>query len=1031
MKQLAFIFAFHLALALLGYSQQPLPQTLWFQPLDEKLGFSKSHNYFVYQDTEGFTWISSVSGLNRFDGFRVKQYRSVAGDSTSLLDDNIQSNFFEDHQHNLWFTTYSAIHCYERKFDRFRHFQVKKAGQGISEDYRAFFLEKDSFLWVVANKEIFRFNIHTPGQEAWAGTAASFYCWAEAGKDGAVRYIYNQYPDIGNDLCFEVKDGKVTRERKWLESLPPHLYPSALFSILPESDTLIWLGTDKGLLKWNRLKNSFSPVDGFPYSKCSFVPYKDDLLVLVHQQGLFWLNRSTERISPLQTRFTSGNSITIDDFFSLFLDRTDNLWVSMQTNGLIYANLEKTKFQSRQKATSPNGDVNWNYQALCEDQDGNIWTGTSAGLFKLDKNGALSDYFQHKKTGAFSLPDDKIWSIIQDRNEKLFWIATHKGLALFDPQTRAFQRIPVEGYPDNLFFISVFQHSNGEILVTSVENGVFIVKEKSGKPVLVNIIPSEEGYTRVYEDKSGKVYICRNQTDIGIYLFKKQQLYLIDSLPVKGEINGFFEEESSKSFWVASSNGLVKIDLENLKQTPVLFTEKDGIPDKYIAGLLADKSQNLWMSTPKGLVCYDRDSLRFKTFTLSDGIQSQEFYLNAVLLRRNGELWFGGSNGITIVPPGGIRHYVTTTPGIKITGIKINDVAPESLTCMETGATNISQIRHLSLPYRDNTLSFEFVAMEYSSPAQNQLRYMLAGEDDKWVELKSGEPGFARYSNIWFGDYTFWLQGANGDGIWGQPIPVLKITIRPPFYFNKWFILFSFLALAGIIWAIVRYRINQIRERADLQTRIAENKMSALRAQMNPHFVFNSLQTINGLIARQDLRGAIEYVNQFARLMRVILENSRTNLIPLEKEIELLELYLKIEARRFSMPFTHQITVGDNLDTFSIQLPPMLLQPFVENAIKHGLFHKKAPGHISIGFIQEGNYLKCYVEDNGVGRKKSAELNMQQGRAHKSRGLEIVNERLDIIRASNPGDYHLKIIDLYDLQQNPTGTKVEIVLPLK
>ena len=199
---------------------------------------------------------------------------------------------------------------------------------------------------------------------------------------------------------------------------------------------------------------------------------------------------------------------------------------------------------------------------------------------------------------------------------------------------------------------------------------------------------------------------------------------------------------------------------------------------------------------------------------------------------------------------------------------------------------------------------------------------------------------------------------------------------------------------------------------------------------MNPHFVFNSLQTVNGFIARQDLRGAMEYINQFARLMRVILENSREGQISLEREIELLELYMKIEARRFSNPFTFAITVGKEVDTYNMEIPSMLLQPFVENAIKHGLFHKKEAGHISIAFLRENGGLKCVVEDNGVGRVKSAELNAQQGRDHKSRGLEIVNERLAIISASHPGNYDVKTSDLLDRQHNPTGTRVEITLPL-
>jgi LytS/YehU family sensor histidine kinase len=201
-----------------------------------------------------------------------------------------------------------------------------------------------------------------------------------------------------------------------------------------------------------------------------------------------------------------------------------------------------------------------------------------------------------------------------------------------------------------------------------------------------------------------------------------------------------------------------------------------------------------------------------------------------------------------------------------------------------------------------------------------------------------------------------------------------------------------------------------------LNTRIAENKMSALRAQMNPHFIFNSMQTVNGIISRKDMMGAVKYINQFSRLMRLILENSRGGNVSIEKEIEFLKSYMEIKKRRFKDPFSYNITVDDEVNTFDTEIPSMLTQPFVENAIKHGLFHKKGKGIISIKFLRENGSLKCIIEDDGVGRAKTLELNTQSGRTHQSRGLQIVDERLELIRQSHPGNYKVKITDLFDLE---------------
>lgn len=187
---------------------------------------------------------------------------------------------------------------------------------------------------------------------------------------------------------------------------------------------------------------------------------------------------------------------------------------------------------------------------------------------------------------------------------------------------------------------------------------------------------------------------------------------------------------------------------------------------------------------------------------------------------------------------------------------------------------------------------------------------------------------------------------------------------------------------------------------------------------------------LNGFIVNNDKIGAVEYVSQFSDLMRMILENSRKNKIPLEQEINLLELYIEIEVLRFANPFNYEIIIDEQIDTFDIQIPAMLLQPFVENAIKHGLFHKKEKGNLLITFKKEANFLICSIQDDGVGRAESHRMNAQKGRKHKSRGLEIIKEQLEIFQQSGFGKVDYKIIDLYSPDQRSIGTKAEITLPI-
>lgn len=814
---------------------------------------------------------------------------------------------------------------------------------------------------------------------------------------------------------------------EWFQGISP--IPTSVTSILTENDTLTWLGTSSGLISWNRQKNSFRYVDSLPRKNCTFVAKgNNELIVLVPEEGLFLFDKGRETATKYLLKSTESKTVSTETFDNLHLDKNENLWISFNSNGLSFTNLRKTKFGASPKQTLSTKNTTWNYMEFMEDAAGNIWHGTNTdGIYVLDNAGKLKNHFDANPQNPNSLPFVSVQCVQQDRTGNI-WVGTAVGFAQFSPPN-SFFHVYTEKGENNLFFTDIYQLKTGEILTSTVSNGVYMIKQTKGKAVLVNILESKKGFTTIYEDSKNRIFICKNETEIGVYALKNGKLDSIESVQIRGGVYGYYENVNNNTLWIATLNGLAKVDLTDLKKKPILLTEKNGLPDKYITAMLADNSQNLWLSTAKGLAYFNMDSTYVRTFSLADGMQSSEFYLSAGLKRRNGELWFGGSNGITIVNPNNIT-YPDNKPIVKITDIKINDLERPGLADFNTGATNISQIRHLDLDYGDNTLSFEFVAIEYSDPANNRLRYMLKGADDHWVDLKKGELGFARYPKLKNNIYTLIIQGANSDGIWGEPIEALQITINPHWTNTTWFKISLAAIIALISWLIIRYRIAQIREKADLNTRVAENKMAALRSQMNPHFVFNSLQTVNGFIAKQDLRGAMEYINQFARLMRVILENSREGQISLEREVELLELYMKIESRRFGTPFTYTINVGDNVDTYSMEIPSMLLQPFVENAIKHGLFHKKEGGHINIAFLRVNGSLKCVVEDNGVGRAKTAELNTQQGRGHKSRGLQIVNERLAIIRAANPGNYDVKISDLFDRQQNPSGTRVEITLPL-
>jgi LytS/YehU family sensor histidine kinase len=231
-------------------------------------------------------------------------------------------------------------------------------------------------------------------------------------------------------------------------------------------------------------------------------------------------------------------------------------------------------------------------------------------------------------------------------------------------------------------------------------------------------------------------------------------------------------------------------------------------------------------------------------------------------------------------------------------------------------------------------------------------------------------------------------------------------------------------------------RINAIHRKQRLQfeyeRKLATVEMSALRAQMNPHFLFNSLNSIDSYIIKNESRKASEYLNSFAKLIRLILHNSKSNLIPLKDELETLDLYLQMEALRFGNKFDYRIEVDDSIDTSGIQIPPLLIQPYVENAIWHGIMHQEngTRGKVFIRIWLENGSLYCTIEDNGIGRKKAMQLAAQSaGPKKKSMGMQITKERMEIMNKLHNLSGKVEIMDLTDEDQNATGTKIKLVIP--
>jgi hypothetical protein len=326
--------------------------------------------------------------------------------------------------------------------------------------------------------------------------------------------------------------------------------------------------------------------------------------------------------------------------------------------------------------------------------------------------------------------------------------------------------------------------------------------------------------------------------------------------------------------------------------------------------------------------------------------------------------------------------------------------------------------------YDQNNITLHFYALHYRSNGDILYRYRLHNADTSFTVTKAREVNFAQLVPR---KYTFEVQAQNTDGHWSEAT-VWSFVIHPAWWQTWWFRGVSILVLlAGLSYFYLR-RLHEARKEFAIQNKIRDLEAAALRAQMNPHFIFNCLVSIQQFIAENDVDSATTYLGRFAKLVRLALHSSIDGRHSLREEVEMLENYLALEQLRFKNRFSYEIQVSPDLNTDEISIPPILIQPFVENAIVHGMKNKQGDGRIEIAFSKNENLLVVTVTDNGPGISDSQQLKTATG--HKSVGMTLTQRRLDIL-SGHQKDENLSHENIIDEDGGIIGSRVTVGIPVE
>ncbi len=487
-----------------------------------------------------------------------------------------------------------------------------------------------------------------------------------------------------------------------------------------------------------------------------------------------------------------------------------------------------------------------------------------------------------------------------------------------------------------------------------------------------------------------------------------------------------------------SGNGHIQIlDYSNNSLNILHHIIPDGnLTGKSIVWMEADNHGYLWVGTNTGVNCidlnkfYNDGTLDIRYYDNEDGYNEPSVRVSHV--DNEGNLWVGGNGFLKKINSQFIKEFKHAPRNLFISQIDLdfNKTNWESHKTYDpwTGLP----LCGIKLKHYQNNLSFHFNATNTAGAGKSLFRYRISGLNNNWSPFDESRqvtlPGLPP------GKYNLEIEGQLAYDSESRGKTEFSFIILPPWWQTWWFYMLSALLLIAIFGVVLRLRVKHVRKteftRLTLDREINELRIKALQAQMNPHFTFNAINSIQYYIFNNDKESAFDFINYFSRLIRQTLECASRLSVTIKEEVQFIENYIKLEQMRFEYKFAYEIQVDPELDGHQYQIPPMLLQPFVENAILHGLLHKDEPGLIKIIFRIAGDkLLHCIVEDNGIGRHKAAEINKGRHKGHKSIGLEITNRRVGLMNDPGQSDYKVVITDLHD-NSSPSGTSVLIKLPL-
>ncbi|GHN02947.1 hypothetical protein WSM22_44360 [Cytophagales bacterium WSM2-2] len=1010
---------------------------LTYELLTQRNGLSDNFVTSIVQDKVGYFWIGTVSGLNRFDGHEFKIFRGDPSKKNSLQG-NCISSLVLDHDNLLWIGLIGeGLNSYNSSTGQFKNYD--SIPDLPKSTIHTIYVGKRNEIWIGYTGGFCRFNPRSGIAESFS--LAPYINKGYSQQDKAnYNSVFGFYEDKRGLIWISSLDGLYQFNQDTKQLRPERLVADGpgVFRddwtqpwAIDEDRDNIYFPSSLGIRRFNMI------------SKKSSVPYRwkkpiDDtktssIAMVSKSKNEFWIKTESE----LSIYNTKDDKIEFSDatkflanYSRVMLLTPDHLWIASNI-GLQKVNLTpkllsfhplKNQISQLSNRPIPESDSS---NVIISDffydtalRKTYIATEYGAGLLVYDSTTKILKNFLCKKNTSLSTVISKIFNL----DTTYLLVLSRDYIQLFNKKTEEWSTSISSGNTTNnmrAYFSDVLKTQDG-IWIGSLNDGARLFSPESQKLQWFvhdssnpNSFPSNK-IRGMIEDPWKRVWFVTVDKGVIIYDPQKKEFTNLNDLNTGVAINFKNLETIAISkdsiVWIGSFGiGLTPIKLKG----KFSFSFASQIQPAFqgaIDQLIVDNDNKLWAKGIQGvfIVNGSRNALKY----IDKSEYGKEF--DYLIQTQDGKILIGSRYGFYTIDEKSLFKNSGATESIIINSLRING--------SEVHVQNPEGPNTINLPYSRNSILVEFSSIDFCDTPLQQYAYQLEGLEDTW-NYASASQKIANYPHLPGGNYTFKIKTVNEDGTSGKEKEMIKIHIATPFWKLLWFRAVVAIVFAIALYYLIRLRLDHLLREQSLKKELSDIQLVALRTQMNPHFIFNSLNSIQGLIIRSDVSKATQFTARFSKLIRKVLENSERQLIPLSEEIETLELYLSTEAIRFEGKFRYSISADQSLS--KIEIPSMVIQPIIENVIWEGLKQKWEIGEVDIEFILiDINKISCVITDNG---REQSEVSLKTlSLSERSVNLKLTASRLSLLSSNS----YINTEEIYEGSEK-VGNKVIVVFDLK